>query len=105
MPQIVEGRSQVFTPEIGQILECLRELLATVDEDHQSSNNLPAHLPFTGGWLGWLGYELAWEIEKLPNYQVDSLPFPTAYWYAPNGSQFWITGNRCYIYLHRRSLN
>ena len=83
LPQIVEGRSQVFTPEIGQILECLRELLTTVDEDHQSSNNLPAHLPFTGGWLGWLGYELAWEIEKLPNYQVDSLPFPTAYWYAP----------------------
>ena len=33
--------------------------------------------------MGWLGYELAWEIEKLPNYRQDPLPFPIAYWYAP----------------------
>ena len=49
----------------------------------QISTELPAHLPFTGGWLGWLGYELAWEIEKLPECKPDPLPFPIAYWYAP----------------------
>ena len=81
-PQIINGQPQIFTPAIGQILDCLRELLATVDR--QETTDLPAHLPFTGGWLGWLGYELAWEIEKLPDLRSDDLPFPTAYWYAPS---------------------
>jgi para-aminobenzoate synthetase component I len=45
---------------------------------------LPDHLPFTGGWLGWLGYELAWEIEQLPQRLPDPLPFPVAYWYDPS---------------------
>jgi para-aminobenzoate synthetase component 1 len=42
-----------------------------------------SHLPFTGGYLGWLGYDLAWEIERLPQLNDDPLPFPTAYWYEP----------------------
>ncbi|MEC4986189.1 MAG: anthranilate synthase component I, partial [Oscillatoria sp. PMC 1076.18] len=41
------------------------------------------NLPFTGGWLGWLGYDLAGEIEQLPQQNPDFLPFPTAYWYEP----------------------
>jgi para-aminobenzoate synthetase component I len=44
----------------------------------------PPHLPFTGGWLGWLGYDLAWEIEKLPFAKSDTLPFPVAFWYEPD---------------------
>jgi para-aminobenzoate synthetase component 1 len=40
-------------------------------------------LPFTGGWLGWLGYDLAWEIERLPTLKADPLPFPVALWYEP----------------------
>ncbi len=82
MPAQSNNRPQIFTPAIGNILDCLRDLLATVDL--QATNELPAHLPFTGGWLGWLGYELAWEIEKLPDLAPDLLPFPTAYWYAPS---------------------
>jgi para-aminobenzoate synthetase component 1 len=35
-------------------------------------------------WLGWLGYDLAWEIEKLPDRKADTLPFPVAYWYEPD---------------------
>ncbi len=31
-----------------------------------------------------MGYELAWEIEQLPERQSDPLPFPVAYWYAPH---------------------
>jgi para-aminobenzoate synthetase component 1 len=40
-------------------------------------------LPFTGGWLGWLGYDIAWEIEELPREKIDPLPFPVAFWYEP----------------------
>jgi para-aminobenzoate synthetase component I len=80
-PQIIGDQSQVFTPAVGQILDCLRGLLLTAADLNKT--DLPAHLPFTGGWLGWLGYELAWEIEKLPDLSIDPLPFPVAYWYAP----------------------
>ncbi len=80
-PQIVNQQPQIFTPTIGRILDCLRDLL-TITNAQESE--LPAHLPFTGGWLGWLGYELAWEIENLPERKIDSLPFPIAYWYAPS---------------------
>ncbi|WP_396133402.1 anthranilate synthase component I [Acaryochloris sp. 'Moss Beach'] len=40
-------------------------------------------MPFQGGWLGWLGYDLAWEIERLPQLNPDPLPFPIAFWYEP----------------------
>jgi para-aminobenzoate synthetase component I len=79
-PQVINQQPQIFTPAVGQILDCLRDLLT---QDHQTPLGLPDHLPFTGGWLGWLGYELAWEIEQLPDRQPDPLPFPIAYWYAP----------------------
>ena len=81
LPKTIQNKSQIFTPPIGGILDCLRGLLSTVED--RDINDLPTHLPFSGGWLGWLGYELAWEIEKLPSRQIDTLPFPTAYWYAP----------------------
>lgn len=77
----IDGQPQIFTPPIGNILDCLRSLLASGDS---AETDLPAHLPFTGGWLGWLGYELAWEIERLPLLGHDPLPFPIAYWYAPS---------------------
>jgi para-aminobenzoate synthetase component 1 len=44
---------------------------------------VPNHLPFQGGWLGWLGFDAAWAIEALPYRRPDSLPFPVAYWYEP----------------------
>jgi para-aminobenzoate synthetase component I len=80
-PQIIGDQPQFFTPAVGQILDCLRGLLLTAADLNKT--DLPAHLPFTGGWLGWLGYELAWEIEKLPDLSIDPLTFPVAYWYAP----------------------
>jgi para-aminobenzoate synthetase component I len=82
MPQTISQQLQIFTPAVGQILDCLRGLLATANS--QETADLPTHLPFTGGWLGWLGYELAWEIEQLPQQLADPLPFPVAYWYAPS---------------------
>ncbi len=80
-PRLVQGKPQLWTPAQGEILPFLRSLWqqATVRETPQV-----AHLPFIGGWLGWLGYDLAWEIERLPTLNQDNLPFPVAYWYEPD---------------------
>ncbi len=96
-PRQVEGQWQMWTPAIGSVLPCLKQLLRTASLlkadrfhfDHTQSNqsclsDYPDHLPFTGGWLGWLGYDLAWEIERLPWLRNDPLPFPVSYWYEPD---------------------
>ncbi len=79
-PRQIEGKWQVWTPAVGQILSCLQQL-----QDRCFPEIPPevSHLPFTGGYLGWLGYDLAWEIERLPQFNNDPLPFPVAYWYEP----------------------
>ncbi|MDJ0599615.1 MAG: anthranilate synthase component I [Crocosphaera sp.] len=79
-PRLINGKPQLWTPKLGHILPFLQKLL------RQTNRNLlsPEHLPFGGGWLGWFGYDLAWEIESLPHYHHDPLPFPVAYWYEPN---------------------
>ncbi|MDJ0582802.1 anthranilate synthase component I [Crocosphaera sp.] len=79
-PRIINGKPQLWTPKLGTILPFLQQLLRQKNDIISS----PDHLPFAGGWLGWLGYDLAWEIESLPNYNKDTLPFPIAYWYEPN---------------------
>ncbi|MBV5260393.1 anthranilate synthase component I [Synechococcus moorigangaii CMS01] len=71
---------QLFTPTLGEITACLKALLANPIEPPAAI----AHLPFTGGYLGWLGYDFAWEIENLPIQNTDPLPFPVAYWYQPD---------------------
>ena len=82
-PLIVKGKPQLWTPAVGEILPWLRSLLSQPTVNNFVNNLQVEHLPFTGGWLGWLGYDLAWEIEKLPNFNQDTLPFPVAYWYQP----------------------
>ncbi|MBR8828026.1 MAG: anthranilate synthase component I [Gomphosphaeria aponina SAG 52.96 = DSM 107014] len=78
-PRIMEGKPQFWTPKLGEILPFLRRLLKKKNNCCESPQ-----LPFTGGWLGWLGYDLAKEIEKLPLLKSDPLPFPVAYWYEPD---------------------
>lgn len=80
-PRLVDGCLQMWTPPIGKIFPFLEQLLNQTVETNL--NYCPNHLPFTGGWLGWLGYDAAWEIEKLPWLRADSLPFPVAFWYQP----------------------
>lgn len=75
----LRGQPQRLTPSIGDIFTSLRRLL----QRPSLAANVPAHLPFQGGWLGWLGYDAAWEIESLPYRKLDLLPFPVAYWYEP----------------------
>jgi para-aminobenzoate synthetase component I len=83
-PRQLDGQQRLWTPAIGEIFG----FLATLRSNNATSNgkeisNAPADLPFTGGWLGWLGYEAAWELENLPPLLPDLLPFPVAYWYEP----------------------
>jgi para-aminobenzoate synthetase component 1 len=74
---------QIWTPAVGEILPCLEDLRSRM-QSVLTSQDLPAHLPFTGGYLGWFGYDLAWEIERLPYTKPDNLPFPVAFWYEPS---------------------
>jgi para-aminobenzoate synthetase component I len=96
-PRLIDGQPRQWTPPIGGILPCLRERrlegLRQGQKGEQgegqgrshldSTSQPPHHLPFLGGWLGWLGYDLAWEIEVLPRLNPDPLPFPVAFWYEP----------------------
>jgi len=94
VPRVINGVSQMWTPALGEVLPFLADLL---ERRGQGANNSkfkiqnskfvsspPDHLPFTGGWLGWLGYDIAWEIEQLPQNKCDRLPFPVAFWYEPD---------------------
>lgn len=81
-PLVIDGCLQTETPPIGKILPFLKQLLKQAALT-QNLDYFPQELPFTGGWLGWLGYDTAWEIEKLPKLRADSLPFPVAFWYQP----------------------
>ncbi|MEZ2279927.1 MAG: anthranilate synthase component I [Microcoleus sp.] len=80
-PRIIDGESQLWTPPVGEILPFLRVLLHNQKQNLEL--NVPASIPFSGGWLGWLGYDLAWEIEQLPQINPDPLPFPVSCWYEP----------------------
>ncbi len=85
-PRMVNRQAQLWTPGIGQVLPLLEE----ISQHHpaqaaaEGTDELPEDLPFTGGWLGWLGYDCAWEIERLPWLKEDALPFPVAFWYEPS---------------------
>ncbi len=79
--RLANGLPSMWTPKSGEVLPFLRSMLVP---DLPDGSNAPQHLPFVGGWLGWLGYDLAWEIESLPIKNNDELPFPVAFWYEPS---------------------
>ena len=84
-PRMIQGELQLWTPNRGCIFPFLRSLYNRSLGTQALSQSLvpPCHLPFQGGWLGWLGYGAGWEIETLPQLNPDPLPFPDAYWYEP----------------------
>ncbi|MBC7882775.1 MAG: anthranilate synthase component I [Anaerolineae bacterium] len=73
--------SRVLAPEIGEVFSTLKQWLSQAQTE--SYPEALRDLPFRGGLLGWLGYDLAWEIERLPWQKQDELPFPVAYWFEP----------------------
>ncbi|MGB3299175.1 MAG: anthranilate synthase component I [Phormidesmis sp.] len=81
-PRVVNCQMQIWTPKIGQVLPLLEKMGQC--RPAESSGEPPRDLPFMGGWLGWLGYDCAWEIERLPWLKEDLLPFPVAFWYEPS---------------------
>jgi para-aminobenzoate synthetase component I len=83
-PRVINTKVQMWTPPVGEILPFLQNLLrGKIEQKINLPSSMPSHLPFTGGWLGWLGYDLAREIEQLPRTKEDALPFPVAFWYEP----------------------
>lgn len=85
-PRFWEGQPQLWTPDLGEILPTLAQRLQAgsgLNLIGDETDLAAQTLPFTGGWLGWLGYDLAWEIERLPSQNLDPLPFPVALWYEP----------------------
>ncbi|WP_375510036.1 anthranilate synthase component I [uncultured Nostoc sp.] len=96
-PRLVDGIPQMWTPEVGEVFPFLEKLLQqeveigkgdkqTRGQADKEDNQCPTPnaLPFIGGWLGWLGYDVACEIEQLPHDKIDPLPFPVAFWYEPD---------------------
>ncbi|MEM1308213.1 MAG: anthranilate synthase component I [Cyanobacteria bacterium P01_D01_bin.71] len=88
-PRCHGDRPLLWTPPVGEILPMLADRLATPQPPAvlltECGEPLAESLePFAGGWIGWLGYDLAWEIEALPVKNADPLPFPVAYWYEPD---------------------
>ena len=80
-PRVIAGQLQFWTPTLGNVFPFLRHLL-----QRQYQGAVPpaaSALPFNGGWLGWLSYDVAWEVESLPQLNPDPLPFPVAFWYEP----------------------
>ncbi|MGA7952487.1 MAG: anthranilate synthase component I [Gloeobacterales cyanobacterium] len=59
---------KILTPPLGSVCQALEHWLADAEE-----------MPL----LGWLGYDVAWEIEHLPWQKEDTLPFPVAFWFEP----------------------
>ncbi|MEO1094263.1 MAG: anthranilate synthase component I [Cyanobacteria bacterium J06638_28] len=88
-PRVCNQQPLLWTPAVGTILPMLSQRLTTPQPpavllDATTGNSCAIdNLPFAGGWLGWLGYDLAWEIEVLPTLNTDPLPFPVAFWYEP----------------------
>jgi para-aminobenzoate synthetase component I len=59
---------KILTPPLGSVFQALEDWLSEAEE-----------MPL----LGWLGYDVAWEIEHLPEQKKDTLPFPVAFWFEP----------------------
>ncbi len=65
-PRIVNGCPQMWTPPLGKVLPFLQQLLrgARGEEGRGAKDSLtPYSLSFSGGWLGWLGYDLVYAFE------------------------------------------
>ncbi len=66
------GAPHAFTPDTRKPLESLRALLA---ESRLDTEGLP---PMAGGLVGYLGYDMVRQMERLPSKNADPLGLPEA---------------------------
>jgi para-aminobenzoate synthetase component 1 len=72
--------SRWVTPSLAELVPWMTHHLVPQPPSPQT----PPHLPFVGGWWGWLAYEAVWAWERLPALAPDPLPFPVALWFQPD---------------------
>jgi para-aminobenzoate synthetase component 1 len=60
------------TENTGNPFNILREIYTR----HSANQDLPSSLPFTGGMLGYFGYDMGFTLEKIPQYATDDLKLP-----------------------------
>ncbi|MDD5455231.1 MAG: anthranilate synthase component I family protein, partial [Candidatus Ratteibacteria bacterium] len=60
------------TKKKGNPFNILREIYT----EQSGRQNLPSSLPFTGGILGYFGYDMGFTLEKIPQYAIDDLKLP-----------------------------
>ncbi|MGQ9865054.1 MAG: chorismate-binding protein [Pseudanabaenaceae cyanobacterium] len=79
---------QTYTAGVGEVGPLLAQL------GNPQAVEAPAGIPFAGGYLGWLGYDWAWELEKLPRHLADPLGWPLAFWWEPSQFAVWDSQRR-----------
>lgn len=76
------GRFSYCSPAAAEIIEFDRsstvDPLNMLESAYRKYNTAPVDLPvpFVGGWLGYLSYDLGRYIEKLPDSATDDIPLP-----------------------------
>ena len=60
------------TEKIGNPFNLLREIYT----EYSGKQNLPSSLPFTGGMIGYFGYDMGFTLEKIPQRATDDLKLP-----------------------------
>ncbi len=107
-PRRIEDVIQQWTPDLGAVFSTLKARLPqpfaadSLDKPPLNRDAAPDDLPFIGGWLGWLGYDVAAEVESVPLPQADPIGFPVAFWYEPEcfavldhqAQVLWLAGSR-----------
>lgn len=56
----------------GNPFNILREIYT----EYSGKQNLPSSLPFTGGMIGYFGYDMGFTLEKIPSHATDDLQLP-----------------------------
>jgi para-aminobenzoate synthetase component I len=70
----VKGRDDEAKQSVGDPFEALRSLLGQYGTPHETSR-----IPFIGGAVGYLGYDLNRFTEKLPDIAVDDVDVPDCF--------------------------
>ncbi len=73
-------RSHAFAGKLGEVHELRGKPFAELKSLFAQFNNFSGWSPglptFMGGWVGYLGYELLYELETISNFGRDDLPLP-----------------------------